>query len=259
MSVGYEAYAITHVGCVREHNEDGYLLVDMVRQEGKQQLIVNQLDWMVAVADGMGGANAGEIASRLALLAMTELSPAADEQVLKEWIERRIHLQIQTYGKDHASSRGLGTTLSGMLFHDNQALLFHVGDSRIYRFRDGYLAQLTTDHTLVEMLYRTGQIKEDEMAHHPERHVILQCLGGDNGTQVAADVFPLRGEVRDGDLFVLCTDGLSGCLTHEELETILAEGNSLQERAGKLLEAALAKGAPDNVTVALIQYREGEL
>jgi serine/threonine protein phosphatase PrpC len=222
------------VGRQREGNEDSFL-VDPP---------------LFAVADGMGGAQAGEVASRLAVETLAEMPPDEGnvEDELSEAIadaNRRIHDRAQS----DRELAGMGTTLTAAFVHDGKVTLGHVGDSRAYRFRDGDLNQLTDDHSLEEELERHGKLTAAEARVHPQRSMILRALG--IGPDVEVDTYCFVGE--PGDVFLLCSDGLSG-LVHDEVIAEVLEGcETLDAAAEELIELANLSGGSDNITTVLFR------
>lgn len=206
-----------------------------------------------AVADGMGGHLAGEVASRMAIEAvqrMTQENACPGIAALREAVTSA-HEAILAHAQDHIECAGMGTTLSVLWLGQNYAYIAHVGDSRIYRLREGSLTQITQDHSLVEELVRAGLITREQARTHPRRNIITRALGthGENEPDL------LVTDIRDGDLFLLCTDGLTGMVTDEEIERVLRE-NGMETAADTLLSLALDAGGRDNVTLILCA-REG--
>jgi serine/threonine protein phosphatase PrpC len=235
------AAGITDVGRVRAGapNEDGFL--DEARRLG-----------LVAVADGMGGHRAGEVASATALEALRAAMAAG--QPLRDAIEGANDAVLEKSVTDH-ELRGMGTTLTaGTLGTDGNLLVGHVGDSRAYLVRDGELTQITNDHSLVEEMVRGGELTPEQAESHPRRSIITRALGID--PEVEVDVYPL--ELRPGDRLLLCSDGLTTMLRGDEIAEIL-EGEPHPERAAQLLvDAANAAGGEDNVTAVVVEVVEDE-
>ncbi|MHB1066775.1 MAG: PP2C family protein-serine/threonine phosphatase, partial [Candidatus Nanopelagicales bacterium] len=226
--------ARSDVGLIREGNEDsGYA--------GPALLMV---------ADGMGGHAAGELASAIAVATVADLDvhpPSAADVIasLGEAVED-VGEGIADVIADDPDLTGMGTTVTGVYWLGDQVAVVHVGDSRAYLLRDGDLQQITHDHTYVQTLVDAGRITEAEAMVHPRRSLIMRALDG--LTPVEADL-SMR-EARDGDRYMLCTDGLSGVVAHDEIARLLSEG----EPTGcvtRLVDLALERGAPDNVTVVV--------
>jgi PPM family protein phosphatase len=249
----YEIFGITDVGCVREHNEDAFLIQKIFKNHDEYYLKNLEGNWIAAVADGMGGQAAGEVASELALrhLANIEVPITIEElntRVLK------MNEEIVTYGDKNQLNKGLGTTLTGLICTDHQLTLYHVGDSRVYRFRDGYLKQLSQDHSLVEALYQQGQITNEEKNNHPQRHILLRSLGLKNN-KLTFDIEKIRGYFEIGDTFLICSDGLNVALIDEKIESILTQYvcEPLEQLARQLIMQAKEVGGEDNITVVAIR------
>jgi serine/threonine protein phosphatase PrpC len=207
-----------------------------------------------AVADGMGGARAGEVASAIAAEAFEGASAAgeaAEAQLAR--ILREANRRIYDLAVTDESHRGMGTTLTAAKVHDGEVSLGHVGDSRAYRMRDGELEQITRDHSLVAELERSGQITPEAAEHHPQRSIITRALGPEPDVEV--DTYTLSA--REGDLFLLCSDGLTSMISDDEVAAILRTSATLDDAADALIKAANQSGGKDNITVVL--FRLGEL
>ena len=227
----------TDVGRQRSSNEDALLIEPP----------------FFAVADGMGGAKAGEVASQIATEAFGE--KAADETPPEgrlEAIARGANRRIYDLAATDETRRGMGTTFTAAMVVGDEISLGHVGDSRAYRLRDGKLEQLTKDHSLVAELERTGQISPEAAEHHPQRSIITRALGPEPDVDV--DTYTVAG--KEGDVYLLCSDGLTGMISDEEVASILRSGDSLEEAAEALIQAANQSGGKDNITVVL--FRLGE-
>jgi protein phosphatase len=228
-----ETGACTDVGRLRQSNEDALVLADPV----------------FAVADGMGGARAGEVASAMAVAALYGLAGGADELVgALEDVNARIHAAAQA----DASLTGMGTTATAALITRDELVVAHVGDSRAYLLRDGRLQQVTEDHSLVAELIRRGALTPAEAERHPQRSVITRALGAEPGVEV--DVVRLVPQA--GDVLLLCSDGLTGMVGDGEIGRIVGGPGTLPERARELVRAANGAGGEDNVTVVLVRIGE---
>jgi PPM family protein phosphatase len=208
------------------------------------------------VADGMGGAQAGEVASRLAAAAFREYHEADElggeervEAIIQE-ANRRIYDRAQA---DTAVS-GMGTTVTAALVEGTRVAIGHVGDSRAYRIRDGELVQLTDDHSLVADLMRSGRLTPEEADAHPQRSVITRALGTD--PEVDVDTFAVDAEA--GDVFLLCSDGLTTMVDDDEILRVVRERGTLEEAAKTLVKTANRHGGEDNVTVVLFEVDAGD-
>ncbi len=206
-----------------------------------------------AVADGMGGARAGEVASRLAVAAFEAGLPAGEgcEQELAARA-REANVRIHELARDDARHAGMGTTLSVALVDERDVVIAHVGDSRVYVLRAGGLARLTEDHSLVGELVRRGQLTEREAAEHPQRSVITRALGPEPVIEVDTLTYPAR----PGDVFLLCSDGLTSMVGEDALARVLRETATLSEAGRRLIEEANAAGGRDNITVVLFRLEE---
>jgi PPM family protein phosphatase len=206
-----------------------------------------------AVADGMGGAKAGEVASGMAVEVFGEQQDSqgpAEAQLTA--ILREANRRIFELSTGDESRRGMGTTLTAAKVDDGNVSLGHVGDSRAYRLRDGKLEQITKDHSLVAELERSGQISPEAAEHHPQRSIITRALGPEPDVEV--DTYTVPG--RPGDVFLLCSDGLTGMVSDDEVASILRGADSLQEAADALVRAANQSGGKDNITVVLFSLEE---
>jgi protein phosphatase len=244
------------IGLQRHNNEDYFLIVDrpgpLYDPELRGQLFV--------IADGMGGHAAGEIASRMACeetvsayYGETEFSgrPKADGAVarLEKSIWAAHHTIIRAAGR-RDDWRGMGTTLSALVLLDDKALMAHVGDSRIYRWRDGDCQRLTIDHTKNQALVDAGLIPPGEESTFYGSHILTQALGGYGDLD---EVFTRVEEARSDDRFLMCTDGLHGFVTDEEIRAVMAGNPAPSAACDALVQAAMDRGGQDNVTVIVIQ------
>ena len=229
----------TDTGRQRDANEDSYFAGDPV----------------FAVADGMGGAQAGEVASRIAAQAFepVERGDASPETYLRgiaEQANERIHSLAQA---DSAHS-GMGTTFTAAMVEGEEVSFAHVGDSRAYLFRDGELKLLTSDHSLVEELRRQGRLTDEQAEDHPQRSIITRALGPE--AEVEVDTMTYRA--RPGDVYVLCSDGLTTMVKDERIREILAESSSLTAAADRLIDEANAAGGRDNITVVAFRLADAD-
>jgi PPM family protein phosphatase len=229
----------TDVGRQRSVNEDSLVLAPP----------------FFAVADGMGGAKAGEVASAMAAETFegeADSGEPAEAQLTR--ILREANRRIYDLAVSDDSHRGMGTTVTAAKVTGDEVSLGHVGDSRAYRLRDGELEQLTRDHSLVAELERSGQITPEAAEHHPQRSIITRALGPEPDVQV--DTYTLAGRV--GDLFLICSDGLTSMISDEELGSILRSSDSLDEAAASLVRAANQSGGKDNITVVMFRLGNGD-
>ncbi|PSP31200.1 Stp1/IreP family PP2C-type Ser/Thr phosphatase [Halobacteriales archaeon QH_10_67_22] len=234
-----EAVARTDTGLQREHNEDAVL----VKSTAGGQLL--------AVADGMGGHNAGEVASETALNSFAGVLEGAPEgSATSEALEQavmRADSAVRTKAEEDAEREGMGTTLVAALVTDDRATVVNVGDSRAYRVTDATVEQITVDHSLVQELVESGEITEQEAEVHPRRNVISQALGASDA--VEPDSF--SRELASGETLVLCSDGLTEEVEESTLGDVVASADSLDRAASELIELANENGGSDNISVAL--------
>jgi protein phosphatase len=208
---------------------------------------------LFAVADGMGGAQAGEVASQIATEALEESAPAdeAPEPYLRRVLEtanERIHGIAQ---KD-ASTSGMGTTLTAVLIGEDEISVAHVGDSRAYLYRDGELRRLTSDHSLVEELRRQGRLTDEQAEEHPQRSIITRALG----PEPVVEVDTMTYQVRASDVIVLCSDGLTTMVSEERLSQILGSSPDLDTAVAEMVDEANASGGRDNITVVAFRLEQ---
>ncbi|MDJ1114043.1 PP2C family protein-serine/threonine phosphatase [Microbacterium dauci] len=228
--------AISHTGKVRSNNQDsGY--------SGSN---------LFMVADGMGGHAGGDIASSIAVHQLKALdhpfpTPAEAERELRESITDAAHVLVDTVA-ERPQLAGMGTTVSAVLMVDEYAVIAHIGDSRVYLFRDGILTQITTDHTFVQRLVDSGRITPEEARYHPRRSVLMRVLG-DMGTDPEVDAFIMQ--TQPGDRWLICSDGLCGVVDDAQTAKVLRQDLAPGRTADLLLKLALDAGAPDNVTIVL--------
>jgi PPM family protein phosphatase len=233
--------AVSHVGKIRSNNQDsGYAG-----------------SYLFVVADGMGGHAGGDVASAIAVRRISEVdqryTSAHDAAfALQSSLIAANSLLAETVF-EHNELTGMGTTVSGILRVDNQIAIAHIGDSRIYRFRGGKLEQISTDHTFVQRLVDSGRITPEEAAVHPRRSVLMRVLGDvDAAPEIDTNVY----DTAPGDRWMICSDGLSSYVTDDKMQHVLATFPSTQEAAEKLVKESLDQGAPDNVTVVLVDIDE---
>lgn len=244
MTNGYASAIGSHVGMVRSNNQDsGYAG-----------------DHLFLVADGMGGHAGGDVASALVTRDIAKLdeapsgAPRQSTELLRTSLLSANRMLRDTVG-DHPELAGLGTTFVGFLTVGDQLALAHIGDSRLYLFRDGNLKQITKDHTFVQRLVDSGRITEEEAKFHPRRSVLMRVLGDvESSPEIDTDVL----DTDPGDLWLLCSDGLCGYVEDDEIEKILRRRGSLQSAVDDLIDKSLAHGAPDNVTVVLVETTSAE-
>ncbi|MFA6807980.1 MAG: Stp1/IreP family PP2C-type Ser/Thr phosphatase [Eubacteriales bacterium] len=231
------AYSIYETGCVRKNNEDSFALLP---ERG-----------LFAVADGMGGHNAGEVASKIAIERLVNCASQLDTIVvgdMENWMRKAIeeaNEEVVEESLRNLATKGMGTTLTAILITKNKVVVGHVGDSRIYLWRENMLSQISEDHSMVNELLRLGQISEEGAKNHPHKHVLSRALGVEKVVKI--DCFQL--EVQAGDVFVLCTDGFSNVINDDEMIDEFSQPRSWDIHLEKLKKSVLERGAPDNFTV----------
>jgi protein phosphatase len=238
------AFGLSHRGRVRARNEDAYLVA---RHLG-----------LFAVADGMGGAAAGEVASGMAIdelrASFEEADLASSTPAMSEAVARA-NAHVFAAAQGDTAKTGMGSTLTALRLVPGGAAVIHVGDSRAYLFRQGQLLQLTLDHSLVAEQVRAGQMTQDEAGRSPFRHIISRAIG--THSEVAADEHPVA--VEPGDTILLCTDGLHGVVGDEAIARILSARADVAHTATNLVGAALEGGGPDNIAVVLVHIEDDPL
>jgi PPM family protein phosphatase len=224
-------------GKMRENNEDSYLIKDEPFP-------------LFAVADGMGGHQAGEVASRLAVNFLDSLSFSFEEDpfILIDKAIKEINQLILKTGLDNADWTGMGTTLSMGLIYNQELYIGHIGDSRIYLFRDNKLRQLTRDHSLVNKLIEENQISFEEAFNHPQKHIITQALGAETELKVDLQRIILKSE----DMILFCTDGLSDMIKFDDLQSVFQEKKKDINKLSNILgQKAMENGGNDNITLII--------
>src|SRR5947209_3047066 len=208
---------------------------------------------MFVVADGMGGARAGEVASEIAIESFQDGLPesGSPEQELAERV-REANRAIYDRASQEPELQGMGTTLTAAYVDDAHLSIAHVGDSRAYLFRDGELRRLTQDHSLVDELVRRGKLTEQQAAEHPQRSIITRALGPEPDVEVDTWTYSLKA----GDVLLLCSDGLTSMIAEERIAQILTSTRELEQAAEELIGEANEAGGRDNITVVLFRTEE---
>lgn len=236
----------TDVGLLRSNNEDAYLVMP---EAG-----------LFAISDGMGGAAAGEIASRYfietaqAVFRSRASSFSETDHELARKVFTRSNERIFEHTAQYPDDEGMGCTGDLLVFDGDRYVVGHVGDSRIYVLRDRVLRQLTKDHSFVQRLVDGGTLTPEEAKHHPRKNIILQALGID--PSVSFDI--LEGAGLNHDIFLLCTDGLTDLVADPAIQHILASSLSIRQKVNELIAAAIAAGGRDNVTVILCEINTNQ-
>ncbi|QNO16348.1 Stp1/IreP family PP2C-type Ser/Thr phosphatase [Alkalicella caledoniensis] len=230
--------AKTHTGLVRENNQDSLCYGE------------SSLGTYLIIADGMGGHNCGEHASKLAVSLLKEKLINSEIIQLKTSIAQ-VNEEIYQFSEKNETCKGMGTTLTVALVRNGVLNLGHVGDSRAYVLRDNELCQLTTDHSFVQGLLDNGQITQEEAENHPQKNILTQALG----TSPDVEIQSLSQKLEPNDIILLCTDGLTNLVTNDEISQVLQE-NTVEDSAEALLEKALERGATDNITMIIAMIEE---
>jgi serine/threonine protein phosphatase PrpC len=244
MKRSFKTIARSELGLVRDGNEDSALISSR----------------LVAVADGMGGHAGGEVASKIAITSVKELSavlnnPSLDDESREDLllnISFSIDQEIAEVAESDRALQGMGTTLTALHLNNESVELLHIGDSRCYQWNGKKLIQLSYDHTVMQELLDQGRLTPDEVFNHPQRSLLTQALIGDSGIDPLLHVF----KASVGDQFLLCSDGLTSVLSDQEIATIIKKSEST-EVVDTLIENVLEKGAPDNVTILWVEVVAG--
>ena len=235
----------TDCGKVRQHNEDN------------GGIFTKNGSTLVLVADGMGGHRAGDVASAMTLSYLKERWMEASEittaDEAEKWLTENIkelNKLLFAHAETHEECKGMGTTIVAALCTERFTTIANIGDSRCYIYNETGFRQITEDHTLVNELVRTGQISKEDAEHHPRKNVIVRALGSE--PDVEADIWTIIFE--EGDVLLLCSDGLSNKIHSRELQKAIESDGSLEEKADKLVAKANENGGEDNITLILVEY-----
>lgn len=239
-----EYYYQTDPGKVRDHNEDSVTIVK--NQSG---------EYLLAVADGMGGHRAGEIASSIVIRNIgthfKEMGKIGTKEDAVRWLKDAVseaNVEIYKYTAEHPESEGMGTTIVTAILTDEFLLFGNLGDSRGYVLKGGKLHQITTDHTLVNLLVKSGELTEEEAEHHPRKNVLMKALGAN--TKVEMDIIDVETDV---DGILLCSDGLTNMLDHDQIEKVLNEDLEIEKMVQKLIYKSNNRGGNDNISIAYLK------
>lgn len=245
---GVELAGLSDVGCQRENNEDRYSYWEPASDQ--QFPLKGRL---AIVADGMGGYEGGQEASRIAVEVIEEVYAGAEAGDPRTWLQEGFqvaHHRIQEYAGKYPDLHGMGTTCTAMALLDHQLFFAHVGDSRLYLVRGSNISRLTHDHSYVSRLVQNGVLRAEEAETHPQRHILTAALGAGNNVTPDSPAQPVVLE--SGDVLVLCTDGLWGLLAENEIQSAVA-GKNAAEICETLVETAKKRGGPDNITVQVMR------
>ena len=242
------SYYLTDPGKVRTHNEDS--VVVMTNEKGEKLMIV---------ADGMGGHRSGEIASSIVVShvgkSFTDKKQLGTKEEAKEWMKNVIsesNVLIYKYTIDNPDSMGMGTTIVMSLITNDYLLFGNIGDSSGYVLKNNHLHKITVDHTLVNLLVKSGELTEEEAREHPRRNVLMRALG--TNMSVEMDIFDVETDV-DGVL--LCSDGLTNMLKDEQIVKVLIEDIPVENKVKKLIVKCNNRGGTDNISIAYLEKKEG--
>ena len=245
-----KTYYQTDPGKVRSHNEDSVNIIKNLNDE-----------YLVVVADGMGGHKAGEVASSLAVNELSkrfsELSSVGTKEEAVIWLKEiidEINVKILKFAEEHVEATGLGTTCVCSIITDDFLLFGNVGDSSGYVLKNGKLYKVTRDHTLVNILLENGELTESEAKTHPQKNVLMKALGA--AEEIDVDIFDVE-KTLDGVL--LCSDGLTNMVSVEQMEKILRDEDlDIEEQVGKMIMKANMRGGTDNISIAYLKKESGE-
>ena len=244
-----DSYYLTDTGRVREHNEDSVTIVKNRNDE-----------YLLAVADGMGGHKAGEVASSIAINHLTnafnELEKLGDKADTVKWIRKEaeeINNEIFEYTASHPESKGMGSTLVLAIYTKEYLLFGNIGDSSGFVIKNDELFKITKDHTLVNLLVKNGELTEEQAKNHPKKNILMRALGANNPIEI--DIFDVENEVEG---ILLSSDGLTSMLNNTQIEKVLLQEGTLEEKVIKLIRKANVRGGTDNISIACLFTKEAE-
>lgn len=244
-----ETYFLTDTGKVRDHNEDSVIILKNANNE-----------YLLAVADGMGGHKAGEVASSMAINHLADKFKQREKMGEKSEAVNFIRNEVNeinesifAYTDQHEESTGMGTTLVLAIFTEDYLLFGNVGDSSGFVFKNEKLYKVTKDHTLVNLLVKTGELTPEEAEHHPKKNILMRALGANNPAEV--DIFDVDTDI---DGIFLCSDGLTTMLNENQVERVLLTTNTLEEKVIKLIRKCNVRGGTDNISIACLMAKKGD-
>lgn len=244
-----DSYYLTDTGRVREHNEDSVTIIKNLNDE-----------YLLAVADGMGGHKAGEVASSIVIEHLTkafnEMEKLGDKASTVKWLRKQveeINNEIFDYTSNHPESKGMGSTLVLAIYTKDYLLFGNIGDSSGFVFKDNELYKITKDHTLVNLLVKNGELTPEEAKNHPKKNILMRALGANNPIEI--DIFEVDDEIEG---IVLCSDGLTSMLNNTQIEKVLLQEGPLEEKVIKLIRKANIRGGTDNISIACLFPKEAE-
>jgi protein phosphatase len=240
-----KTFYLTDAGKIRSHNEDSVIITK--NQSG---------DYLMAVADGMGGHSAGEVASSIVI---THLSKCFNESFCNmekskavDWIREmatEVNDLIFSYAKDHVESKGMGTTLVLAIITKDYVLIGNIGDSSGFVMKDSKLHKVTYDHTLVNLLIKAGELSSEEAKNHPKKNVLMKALGANNPIDI--DIFDCDMDISS---VLLCSDGLTTMLDNEQIEKVLLGEQEIEDKVIKLIRKSNNRGGTDNISIAYLEF-----
>lgn len=242
----------TDVGKKRSINEDYLDVVD--KSEGL---------YLAVLADGMGGHNAGDVASELAVRFLTDrflksaLQLGSEEEIVSSWMQEAYegaNERISSIAESDPSCKGMGTTLIAAVFQENKVTFAHIGDSRVYLYSKGEIKPLTKDHSYVNVLLDSGEIDEEQARNHPKKNMLMKAIG----TEISIDPDILTVRLRQGEIILMCSDGLSNMVNAEQMTYVLEKDVSLTAKVNTFIELANEQGGEDNISIILCQMKAGE-
>lgn len=245
-----KSFYLTDAGRVRSHNEDSVTILKNANHE-----------YLMMVADGMGGHRAGEVASSMAVThfgkRFTSISSVGSKLDAVNWMTdniNEINKQILDYAEENADSKGLGTTLVLALYTKDYLIFGNIGDSSGFVLKKKKLHKITKDHTLVNLLVQAGDLTEEEAKFHPKKNVLMKALGASEKAEI--DIFDVETDIEG---IFLCSDGLTNMLTYEQIEKVLDDEElEIEEKVIKLIRKSNARGGTDNVSIAYLMLESGE-
>ena len=242
-----KSFFLTDTGKVRDHNEDSVTILKNANGE-----------YLLVVADGMGGHKAGEVASSMAVNHITnkfnEIETVGNKETAINWIREEvaaINKSIFDYTAIYEESKGMGTTFVAAILTSDYLLFANVGDSSGYVIKKGKLYRVTKPHTLVNLLVESGELTEEEAEHHPRKNILMRALGANNPAEV--DIFDVDTDI---DGIMLCSDGLTTMLNNTQIEKVLTGEGTLEEKVTKLIRKSNIRGGTDNISIACLMRNE---
>jgi len=244
-----QTFYLTDPGKIRSHNEDSVIIIE--NENGEK---------LLAVADGMGGHKAGEVASSIAINLLSEsfvkMSSLGDKESAKNWIKNvtdEINKQIFKYTYENPDSKGMGTTLVMAIYTKEYLLFGNVGDSSGFVIKNNKLYKVTVDHTLVNLLVSTGELTPEEARFHPRKNVLMKALGANDPAEV--DIFDVDPAI---DAIMLCSDGLTNMLSFEQIERVINSDLDVTETVVRLIRKSNSRGGTDNISIAYLKKESGD-